>query len=59
MTDAQARVIVDKLCEEASWLLYGQSYASLSPISQSNVVAEVVLKFDPKHVDYADSLGKR
>ena len=59
MTDSEARIIVDKLCEEASWLLYGQSYDSLSPISQSNVVAKVVLKFDPKHVDYVDSLGKR
>lgn len=58
MTDSEARAIVDKLCEEAAQLLYGQSYSELSPINQSNVVAEVVLKFDPKHVDHADSLER-
>jgi len=51
-----AREQCDKLLDERSLLLYGVKYDALDPIKQSNVIAEAVLGFDPKLVDYADSL---
>lgn len=58
MNDEEARAIVDKMCDEISFLLFGQSYDSLSPASQDKVVAEAVLRFDPRAIDYADSLER-
>jgi len=46
----------DKLLDEKALLLYGVKYDALDPIKQSNVIAEAVLRFDSKLIDYADSL---
>ena len=57
-TDAEAKEIVDRLCDEAAFLMYGVSYAYLTPTSQSRVIAEVLAKFNPRDIDAADYLRK-
>lgn len=55
----ESKAAVDKLCDEIAWLLFGQTYEGLSPESKDKVIAEAVLRFDPRMVDYADRLERR
>lgn len=55
MSLEESQAAVDKLCDEIAWLLFGQTYEALSPESKDKVIAEAVLRFDARMVDYADS----
>jgi hypothetical protein len=56
MNDREATAKVDKLCNDAALLMYGQLYDALTPTAKDQVIAEVVRTFDPRAVDLCDSL---
>lgn len=57
MSNSTAIEQADKLLDDAALLMYGVKYVTLDHIKAGRVMAEVLLKFDPRLIDVVDAGG--